>query len=662
MRDLRYFLYHKPIGVVCSRVDSCPTRDRPRPTAYGECAAKGFPIDVGMVGRLDTDTSGVLLFTDDTELNQAITSPNFSGNMHHHKTYVVSVTASRPDLVPNKCEDPSASILTHRLENELSKPLEFKLKGRDFVTHPPRSVRITRIWREPRQEYDKSGAHFMAEIAIVLTEGKNRQIRRLCQRSNLKVKGLHRTSIAGLLRVESVPNPGDVRWLQGTEVSELCDAFGVPPKRRKSSSHISVNLFRLSPFFLKGDVTVLVILVLFLTLKSSLGLERSENGLEIEDCSDYTPPSLLDTHLNLFPDQGTLGCTPGVRLKTECPIVCVDLLRSSIPSGKKMIETKYVHPYVTHNQSLIRLYESCNAMRCFDGLPGREAGRPIQYIHIPKTGGSSVQRMLGAAAHSSPELHLPQISTQEYFDSTGRSMYKNSTCIAFGHRTIAWDMNLASRLPIYVVTVREPVSFAVSLFDFITQGKVHTDVRKLIGDRNMSTCVESGDPLIMSFVRDKQTSFLTLSPVVYEFCSTCGFVQGPQGEKFKDQVERSQSAFVTPWLLDEVIQSSVECVLKVIEGVHVIATSDNLDSLLVQLRWRTGWLGFSTESFSHVNHIKESSKSQLSTRALKFLNSAAARFNMDKALYEKAAVLSNARSKQAEGCLFKKTGRSVRVK
>ena len=166
--SFRQFLYHKPVGVVSSRVESDPPpRDGPRPTAYNECESKGFPADVGMVGRLDADTSGVLLFTDNHELNFAIASPNFSQNPHHQKQYVVTVTGSRRDLVVATTEAgclPSISIAA--LETELRAPLEFRKQGRDYSTQPPKEIKVLRVWRESYQEYDRSGSKFSAEIKV----------------------------------------------------------------------------------------------------------------------------------------------------------------------------------------------------------------------------------------------------------------------------------------------------------------------------------------------------------------------------------------------------------------------------------------------------------------------------------------------------------------
>ncbi|CAN0233073.1 unnamed protein product [Hapterophycus canaliculatus] len=73
---MRYFLLHKPRGCITSTVDDT---GRGRPTVYDVAkAAEGVPC-FGPVGRLDFDTSGALLFTDDFKLKKAISSPTYKG-------------------------------------------------------------------------------------------------------------------------------------------------------------------------------------------------------------------------------------------------------------------------------------------------------------------------------------------------------------------------------------------------------------------------------------------------------------------------------------------------------------------------------------------------------------------------------------------------------
>jgi len=98
----RSFLLHKPINVVSSTVDphvsdiirNKKTKNKsqhesisidenkqqvvggtPRLTAYDIARMAGFPTDLGLAGRLDCETSGVMLFTDDSHLHRAVLHP-----------------------------------------------------------------------------------------------------------------------------------------------------------------------------------------------------------------------------------------------------------------------------------------------------------------------------------------------------------------------------------------------------------------------------------------------------------------------------------------------------------------------------------------------------------------------------------------------------------
>ena len=62
---------------------------------------------------------------------------------------------------------------------------------------------------------------------IVLREGKHHQIRRIAKRSGFHVARLHRVRIAGILSVDSIPNPGDCRWLTIEEINALYEGLQI---------------------------------------------------------------------------------------------------------------------------------------------------------------------------------------------------------------------------------------------------------------------------------------------------------------------------------------------------------------------------------------------------------------------------------------------------
>ena len=120
-----------------------------------DCGARVYPV-----GRLDLNSEGLLLMTNDGALANRLMHPRAG----MEKTYLVWVTNFR-----DGCED------------SLRQPIE--IDGR--ATAPAR-VRI--VWRQDDH----------ALLEFVLSEGRNRQIRRLCERAEVRVTRLLRTAEGGL--------------------------------------------------------------------------------------------------------------------------------------------------------------------------------------------------------------------------------------------------------------------------------------------------------------------------------------------------------------------------------------------------------------------------------------------------------------------------------
>lgn len=177
----------------------------------------------------------MLLFTDDSSLNFALSRPpdferergvkkeTKKATIFHTKEYVVTVSGGRRgDLLDG---DRAAR---NRFEKEMALPLTFSQKGFSLSTKPALSVNIESVWQEPHQKRaPKECGLFTANVKVILAEGKNHQVRRICYRSGLKVKGLHRRSIAGILNDKKVPRPGDVRWLSDVDIRELRSGLGL---------------------------------------------------------------------------------------------------------------------------------------------------------------------------------------------------------------------------------------------------------------------------------------------------------------------------------------------------------------------------------------------------------------------------------------------------
>jgi 23S rRNA pseudouridine2605 synthase len=171
----QYILLYKPTGYITSKGDPDG-----RPTVYD--LLKDVPSFVGTVGRLDEDTSGLLLLTNDTLLAERLTNPNF----HVAKTYLVK----------------SATRLTDDQLNQLRQGIELK----DGPTRPAKVERVR----------DAESKSF---IEITITEGRNRQVRRMIEALGSKVLKLVRIKL-GPLTLEGM-NSGSWRNLTTGEIRDL---------------------------------------------------------------------------------------------------------------------------------------------------------------------------------------------------------------------------------------------------------------------------------------------------------------------------------------------------------------------------------------------------------------------------------------------------------
>ena len=166
----RWVLLHKPAGVLTTARDP-----QGRPTVVGLVPGgqRLFPV-----GRLDRDTTGALLLTNDGELAHRLMHPS----MGVEKVYVADVKGT-----------PGAAALTH-----LRQGVELD----DGITAPAR-VRLLAPGR----------------IELRLHEGRNRQVRRMCAAVGHPVRHLHRSRYAGLT-LDGVA-PGEWRDLTSAEVRRL---------------------------------------------------------------------------------------------------------------------------------------------------------------------------------------------------------------------------------------------------------------------------------------------------------------------------------------------------------------------------------------------------------------------------------------------------------
>jgi len=168
----RYILLNKPAGYVCAQSD-----DRDRPVAVS-LLKDAFPERVYNVGRLDMFSTGAIIFTNDGE---------FASKLSH----------------------PSSEI-EKEYEVESSLPLP-----RNLADKFKRGLRVEGVFYKAK-DAQEINSH---KMKVVLIEGKNREIRRVFEDSQVSIRSLQRVRIGNLLLGNL--KQGEFRELSDLEVSSL---------------------------------------------------------------------------------------------------------------------------------------------------------------------------------------------------------------------------------------------------------------------------------------------------------------------------------------------------------------------------------------------------------------------------------------------------------
>ena len=185
-KNLTYIMLHKPRGFITTMSDEM---DR-------KCVAqliKDVPGRVYPVGRLDRDSEGMLLFTNDGEFANAMTHPT----KHVSKTYRVTV---RPTITDEQITRLTTGIM---IDERMTAPCEIRVISKE-------EGRVV--------------------LEIILHEGRNRQIRKMCEEVGLEVARLKRTAI-GSIKLGMLKQ-GDYRELTEDEVRKLMIAAGMERKKK----------------------------------------------------------------------------------------------------------------------------------------------------------------------------------------------------------------------------------------------------------------------------------------------------------------------------------------------------------------------------------------------------------------------------------------------
>ncbi len=190
---LKYFAVYKPYGMLSQ---FSPRGDAPTLAGLGD-----FPRDVYPVGRLDADSEGLLLLTNDRELNHRLLDPKF----RHRRTYLVQVDG----------------LVTREAVDILSRGVSITLDGRLYRTRPSLARMLDKEpqlpARVPPIRYRKTVP--TSWIELTLREGKNRQVRRMTAAAGFPTLRLVRVAIEKVTLGNM--RPGEMREYDGGAIRAL---------------------------------------------------------------------------------------------------------------------------------------------------------------------------------------------------------------------------------------------------------------------------------------------------------------------------------------------------------------------------------------------------------------------------------------------------------
>ncbi|MGF1575816.1 MAG: pseudouridine synthase [Cyanophyceae cyanobacterium] len=199
---MNYLLFHKPYDVLCQFTDEA-----------GRTTLKDFIAqpDVYSVGRLDRDSEGILLLTDDGRLKARLLDPLWG----HERTYWIQVEGIPS---PEALQELSQGVI---IQGQRTRPAQ----AQDLSPQP--------AWppRDPPIRYRAQiPTHW---IQLTLREGRNRQVRRMTAAVGFPTLRLIRVAFAGIPLGDLAP--GEWRELTTAEINRLRQASALPQSQTRSS-------------------------------------------------------------------------------------------------------------------------------------------------------------------------------------------------------------------------------------------------------------------------------------------------------------------------------------------------------------------------------------------------------------------------------------------
>ena len=200
-----YYMLNKPRGIICTGN---------RKISNNVIDYAGLTQYISYAGRLDRDSTGLVLLTNDGELNDMI----MRASNYHEKEYLVKVDkVLTPEFIIAMQNGMEIVLDDDRhLTNEIGR--KGKRKGTLVRTRPCRVRRLSK-----------------KEFSIILTQGFNRQIRRMCLSKGYSVQEIKRVRIMNLLLGDL--KEGEMRPLTEEEIAELRRLAAKPGSARQPGAN-----------------------------------------------------------------------------------------------------------------------------------------------------------------------------------------------------------------------------------------------------------------------------------------------------------------------------------------------------------------------------------------------------------------------------------------
>ena len=190
----RYFIFHKPFNVLCQ---FSPEGEKITLSQF----LSDIPKNIYPVGRLDFDSEGLLLLTNDKQLNHQLLDPKFK----HPRNYLAQVEGE----------------INEQAITQLENGVSINVNGKIYSTQKARAIILRELpeipERNPPIRFRKNIP--TSWLSLTITEGKNRQVRKMTAAVGYPTLRLIRYSIGAVNLIGL--QPGQYKELAESEISKL---------------------------------------------------------------------------------------------------------------------------------------------------------------------------------------------------------------------------------------------------------------------------------------------------------------------------------------------------------------------------------------------------------------------------------------------------------